>query len=468
MNETIDAGSTLKLYSARWVLPMSSGAIESGAVVVGGSRIVAVGGRTELAARFPEAVERDFQEAVILPGLVNCHSHLELTVMRGFLEREECDFKAWLQKLTKARLERMTPDDIRVSAAWGAVEAARAGVTCVADASDGAASSVAALREVGLRATVYQELFGPDARLAREQLEKLREKISSLREQETALVRVGVSPHAPYTVSGALLELATDYALGEDLPMMMHAAESRDESLFVGEGRGAFAENLARRGIEWHAPGVSTIQYLAARGLLAARPLLAHCVTVDDADIHTIKEAGASVAHCPKSNAKLGHGHAPFASFVANHLAVGLGSDSVASNNACDLLEEARFALLLARAVGRVERSGDEQGDARQLTAEDVLRVATVGGANALGLRGQTGALAEGLQADLVVVSLAGAHQQPVYDPSAALVFSSSARDVLLTLVAGREIYKDGRVTTVDEERLRARLSEIREKLASI
>lgn len=449
------------LYCARWVLPVVSAPLDDGAVAVEGSKIVGVGTRAELALQFPEAARRDFGEAAILPGFVNCHSHLELTALRGYLEAEEADFSAWLKKLTVARLERMTADDLYVSAAWGALEAARAGVTCLGDASDAAQPSMTALRDVGLRATVFQELFGPDARIAREQLEKLRERVAQLRGVETNLVRVGVSPHAPYTVSAPLLEAATLYALEESLPVMMHAAESAAETLLLREGRGPFAENLARRGIQWHAPRVSTVQYLDALGVLRARPLLAHCITVDDADIETLKRTGTSVAHCPKSNAKLGHGRAPFAAFIRHEISVGLGSDSVASNNTCDMLEEARFATLLARTTG----GDDRTGAARSVNAEDALRAATLGGARALGIESQTGALAVGLEADLAVVSLAGAHQQPIHDPSHALIFSSSARDVIATIVAGREIYRDGQVNTIDEPRLRARMKEIAEKV---
>lgn len=448
------------LYCAKWVLPVASAAINDGAVAVEDALIVGVGARHDLAARFLEAETREFGAAAILPGLVNAHSHLELTALRNYLEPEESDFFAWLRKLTVARLERMTPDDLYVSAAWGAVEAARAGVTSLGDASDSARTTLAALRDVGLRGTIYQEVFGPDARQAGEQMEKLRDEIEELRAGEDERVRVGVSPHAPYTVSAALLERVTDYALAEKLPMMMHAAESVAETEFMREGRGVFAEGLKRRDIQWHSPGVSTIQYLAALGVLDARPLLAHCIAVDEADVLTIKEKGARVAHCPKSNAKFGHGRAPFALFLRHELAVGFGSDSVASNNTCDILEEARFATLLARA------STGATSDGRTVDAADALSTATFGGARALGLETQTGALAEGMQADLAIVALDGVHQLPVYDPAAALVFASSGRDVLMTMVAGREVFRDGRVTTVDEEHLRARIKEIGRKLA--
>ena len=430
------------IYSARWVVSVSAAPIENGAVAVEGQRIAGVGPRTQIVERFPGFKVESLGEAIIFPGLVNLHTHLELTAMRSYLEHEETDFFAWLRKLTVARLELMTPDDIRVSATWGACEAARAGITCVGDASDSAMMSMMALRDVGLRGVVYQESFGPDARLAQENFEKLKTKVEQLRTVESDLLHAGVSPHAPYSVCGPQLELIADFARTEDLPLMMHAAESAAEEQFVRDGCGAFAEGLARRAIEWKAPGVSTIQYLQQVGVLDVQPLLAHCIRVDDRDIETLLATETKVAHCPKSNAKLGHGRAPFARFLEAGIAVGFGSDSVASNNTCDILEEARFATLMARAGGGF------------VPAVDALRVATFG-------RG----LSEGALADLAVVSLTGVHQLPSYDPIATLIFASSGRDVMLTVVAGQEVYRDGRVSNVDEDRLRARMIEISLKL---
>ncbi len=445
-----------RIYTARWVVPISAPPFADGAIAVTDTKIAAVGPRAEVCARFADARVTDFGAAVLMPGLVNCHSHLELTVMRGFLEDVEADFFAWLRKLTAARLFRMTADDLRVSATWGAIEAARAGVTTLGDASSAADASINALRTVGLRGTVFQEVFGPDTRMAGEQWAKSKEQLEALRAGASELVSVGASPHAPYTVSAPLLERITAYALDEHLPVMMHAAESEAESLLLREGRGPFAEDYARRGIEWRAPCVSPIRYLAEVGVIGARPLLAHCIRVDEADIELIGAAGASVAHCPQSNAKLGHGHAPYHRFAA--LRYGLGTDSVASNNACDLLAEARAAVLLGRAAAPEALS--------TLTAERALFDATRGGARALGLDGQTGALAAGMQADVIAVRLDGAHQLPVHEPASALVFASSGRDCLFTMVAGREIFRDGRVLTVDEERLRARAMEIGAQLA--
>src|SRR5918993_2678325 len=364
-----------KISCAGWVLRKTPEPMRDGAVAVEGTRVVGVGPRAELEERFPSAVVEDFGEAVILPGFVNCHTHLELTAMRGFLEPEEGDFFAWLRKLTIARNERMSAEDLYVSAAWGAIEAARAGVTCVGDASDSGATTMRALRDAGLRGVVYQEAFGPDARETAAKFDAAREKIERLRSGETALVTLGLSPHSPYTVAPALLELLARYSIDERLPLMMHAAESEAEQALMLEGGGIFAAAYAARGFAFDSPRTTTVRHLADTGVLDARPLLAHCVRVDGGDIELMRRHGAGVAHCPKSNAKLGHGRAPLAAMLGAGVNVGLGSDSVASNNVCDLLEESRFALLASRAAFESVEGG------RALDASDALRLLTRGGA---------------------------------------------------------------------------------------
>jgi cytosine/adenosine deaminase-related metal-dependent hydrolase len=456
-----------KIYLARWVLPIIAPAISEGAIVIDDSAIVSVGPRAEILSAFADVPHEDFGNAVILPGLINTHSHLELTVMRGFLEREEHDFFAWLMKLTFARFK-MTDEDLFVSAACGAIEAARAGITCLGDASSLAGNAMRALNEVGLRAIVYQESFGPDPKVAEESLSKLRSQLDRIRPGQTELVRAGVSPHAPYTVSAPQLEMISRLAIAENLPVMMHAAESQAEKTFMQNGEGFFATALGLRGIQWQAPGVSTMRYLSDHGVLDTKPLLAHCVNVDQDDLQLIKNANAGIAHCPKSNAKLRHGRAPFAEFVDQELNVGLGSDSVASNNVCDILEEARFATLLARAsVTDFNVSRSSSDPQTEVSATEALFAATLGGARALGLDHQVGALQSNMAADITIISLDGAHQQPVRDPHDAIVFCSSGRDVVLTMVAGKEVYRDNHVNTVDEENLRTRLESLRDKLDS-
>ncbi len=443
------------LYCASWIVPICSSPIKDGAIAVDYEHIKAVGPRDLVTEQFPSAQIQNFPDAAILPGFVNAHSHLELTAMRGFLDNEETDFGAWLKKLTIARQTRMTTDDLYVSAAWGACEAIRAGVTCVGDAATAGFESMNAVRDVGLRGTVFQESFGPDARLAHDNLATLTQQVLRLRKLENSRMRAGVSPHAPYTVSAPQLELIADFAKREQLPVMMHAAESHAEDLLLREGRGPFAEGLAARGISWTAKSVSTIRYLEQVHILETKPLLAHCINVDTQDIQSIAASGACVAHCPKSNARLGHGRAPLLELLRHKVVVGLGSDSVASNNTCDLLEEARFAMLIAR-IG----AGD-----KTLTTSEAIRLATVGGARALAPCGPVGELSPGSPADFAVVSLASTHQRPMYDPAATILNSSSGRDVLMTVVAGREVFREGRVTTADEVDLGERVKQVALKL---
>ena len=201
----------------------------------------------------------------------------------------------------------------------------------------------------------------------------------------------------------------------------------------IENGTGFFVDIFKKFELEWDSPRCSSMEFLDRTGILAARPLLAHCVTVSDSDIRLIRASGSRVAHCPKSNAKFGHGYAPLEKFLDAGIPVGLGSDSVASNNVCDLLEEARFAALSARS---------KAGSKRFVSARDVLSAATLGGAKALGLDESVGTLEAGKQADIAVVSLANTAQQPVNEVHAALVFASNARDVVLTIVGGTEIYR--------------------------
>lgn len=447
------------IYSADWVLPVSSPPIADGAVAVAGDMIVGVGPHAEVLETFPQSTQQKWPQAIVLPGLINTHTHLELTAMRGYLEKEESDFFSWLKKLTLARLFKLTADDLEVSAMWGACEAAKAGITCVGDASDSALTSMRALQQVGLRGIVFQESFGPDPQQLRENVEKLKNKVSELRTLESDLVRAGVSPHALYTVCAPQLESIAEFASTERLPLMMHAAESEAEELLLREGCGLFADNLISRGIPWNTPRCSVIEYLKQNDILDCKPLLAHCIRVDENDLEILLATESKVAHCPKSNAKLGHGVAPFARFLEKGITVGLGSDSVASNNTCDILEEARFATLLSRVNGAEQKSQTIVG------ANEVLAVATMGGARCLGLNNRIGALREGFQADFTIISLKGTHQCPTYDPFTSTIFSSSGRDVLLTVVNGREVYREGSVSGIDEDRLKARMEEIADKL---
>jgi cytosine/adenosine deaminase-related metal-dependent hydrolase len=365
----------MKILTADYVLPISSEPINNGAIAVENSKITAVGALSDVQEQFPRAESENFGEAVIMPGLVNCHSHLELSVMRGFADDVEDDFFKWLIKISVTRDQKLTAQDLETSAVLGAVEGLRAGVTCFGDIGRYGQAGFEALKKTGLRGVSFQETeFSPHNENAGEDFAKLKDKFLALKSTETTLVKAGISPHAPYTVSRRLFELIADYALAEQIKLSIHAAESQSEDDLMVTGTGAMADFYRERGIGWTPPKLSSIQYLSEIGILETQPLLAHCVRTTQKDFELIGESRAGIAHCPKSNAKFGHRIAPFEKFLDHQLRVGLGSDSVASNNTCDLLEEARFAVLTARA---------REDKKRLLMAREMVEALTLGGAKA-------------------------------------------------------------------------------------
>ncbi|CAN5814519.1 amidohydrolase [soil metagenome] len=447
----------MKIIAARYVLPISAEPIENGAVAIENDKIESVGTIEEISRNFPDSEIENFGEAAILPGLVNAHSHLEITAMRGYLDDVEDDFYAWLIKLTKGRAEHLTEADIKTAALFGALEGARAGVTCFGDIGRMGIAGFEALKKNGLRGIIFQETeFSPDDKTAVEDFEKLKTKFLELKETETNLVKIGISPHAPYTVGRKLFEKITDYAIARNIKISIHAAESLQEQALLETGTGFFSEVYKNYGFTWSNPNCSPVEYLDKIGVLQSQPLLAHCVNVSASDIDLIKKSGSKIAHCPKSNAKFGHGIAPLEKFLDKQIAVGFGSDSVASNNTCDILEEARFATLLARTRNDIKRF---------LTAKEIIETATLGGAKSLSLEKEIGTIKTGKQADLCVISLDNAAQMPVNDVYSALLFASNARDVILTMVAGKEIYKNGKANLIDEDTLKMELREIGNKL---
>ncbi|HEX5724461.1 MAG TPA: amidohydrolase family protein [Longimicrobiaceae bacterium] len=432
------------VYRAAWVLPVASEPLRGGAVLVGADgRIAAVAPAAALELP-PDAEVVELGEAALLPGLVNVHAHPELAAFRGALE--DLRFRDWILRLVGTRRAALGDADFEAAARWTMVEALRAGMTTVA-ATETSAAALGALREAGMRGIVYREVFGPDPRQADEAMCDLRRAVEGFRALETERVRVGVSPHAPYTVSDDLFRAVSEYAVAEGLPMAVHAAESVPERALVEHGGGDFAPGLRARGIETPVRGRSTLELFDRLGVLRARPLLIHCVTPGADDVARIADAGCAVAHCPVANARLGHGLAPYPELRAAGVRVGLGTDSVGSNNRLDLLEEARIASLLQRARLAAHDL---------LPAAELLRLCTLEGARALRLDDRVGTLEPGKDADLTAVSFAAPHVRPVHDPVAALFHAARGTDVVLTVVCGRVLYRGGQVLTLDEGRVRA------------
>jgi len=435
-------------YHARWVVPIATPPIADGIVAVDADRIAYVGPR----AAAPAGDDVTLGNVVLMPGLVNAHCHLELTAMRGFLE--DLDFRRWILRLTNARRAVLDRDALLDSARYGIEEGLLSGVTAYADTC---ASGVVmqAMREAGVRGTVYQEVFGPDPAQCAESIAGLRDAVAGLRYLETPLVKLGVSPHAPYTVSDELFRVTAALAREQHLPMAVHIAESELEQRLVVDASGSFADGLRRRGIAVDRRARTPIELLHALGVLERAPLLIHCVRVDPDDIGRIARSRSPVAHCPVSNAKLGHGVAPLDELLNAGVVVGLGSDSMASNNRMDLLEEARIALLAQRARARSSESP---------SAADVLALATIGGAAAIGIADVAGTLEEGKQADLSAFSLDGV--EPIHDPVAAAVFSLTASRARFVSVAGKVLVRDGMLVSPSLG-LADRMRELGDRLAS-
>lgn len=412
-------------------------------MAVDGGRIAWVGAGADA----PPGESVELGDAVLLPGLVNAHTHLELTALRGFLEN--LGFARWITRLQAVKKAVFDRERLLDAARLGLREGLMSGVTTYADTCD---SGVAldAMLEAGVRGIMYQEVFGPDPAAAPASMAELAIKIEALRGRATPLVRLGVSPHAPYTVSDALYRSVAEFAERDGLPIAVHIAEGQDEQDLVLGGSGVFADALRRRGIAVAARARSGIDLLALTGVLQRKPLLIHCVRVDATDIERIARAGCGLAHCPVSNAKLGHGIAPLQAMLDAGVAVGLGSDSMASNNQMDLLAESRAAILTQRiASGRHDA----------LDAEAALSLATIGGARALGLDDEIGSLEPGKSADLAAFPLSGT-RGPVHDPAAALVFALPGTFAKMVMVAGRELVRDSRLV-VQVPGLDARIDDI-------
>jgi 5-methylthioadenosine/S-adenosylhomocysteine deaminase len=420
-------------WHARWVVPIATPPVAHGTVVTEGDRIVWAGPR---AAAPPGGHDEELGDAILTPGLVNAHSHLNLTVMRGFLE--DLPFFEWVRTLTTACREVLTDDDFLDSATLGIAEGLANGVTTFADTEPGDAAFTAMLR-MGVRGIAYREVFGPDPIHCEASLATLRDQVEAMMPRATDLVRVGVSPHAPYSVSDALYRAVGTWAEERHLPVAVHIAEGEDEQQLVTRGEGRFADFLRGREIAVVPRADSPIALLRAAGLLRAGTLLIHGVRVSPDEVHGIARAGCGVAHCPASNARLGHGIAPLGEYLRAGARVGLGSDSVASNDRMDLLEEARLASTLQRTLTRRHDT---------VNARAALRLATLGGAEALRMDDEVGSLEIGKQADLVVWRLP-AHAAPYADPVSGLVFGARVTAERV-LVAGRELVRDGVVRGLD------------------
>jgi cytosine/adenosine deaminase-related metal-dependent hydrolase len=411
------------VLSADWVVPVEGPPIRDGAVEIDDATgtIAAVGPREELG----DSVH--YEEAVILPGFVNAHTHLEYDVYVGF--GDGLRFADWIG-LHVQRKARIGFEEMEAIARLGVLGCLGSGITTVGDCSfSGAAATACA--ELGLRGTIYLEVFGETDGSIAERFEPMRDRIAGLLSEN---VRLGISPHAPYT---STLELYAACAkLG--LPVATHLAESDDETEYLRTGRGgwaSFAEMLVPP------LGTTGIRALAEAGLLGSNVIAAHCVKADEEEIALLAEHDVAVAHCPRSNGILGCGVAPLTALREAGIRVCIATDSPASTPSFDMFDEMRAAIVAARA---------REGRPDALTAADALELATLGGASALGLDETLGSIVPGKQADLTVLSLADTPFIPWEDPVTGAVLGGAPQRVVATLVSGKPRYEKGGKTWLE------------------
>lgn len=425
MNETIDPkreGPARTLFAADWVLPVASSPIAEGAVLTEGATITRVGRARDLrAAGVDQVVE--LAGCLLMPGLVNAHTHLELSFLKGRLRPAE-SFAAWVEALV-GELLGTEEAEFAEAVRSGLVEGLESGITAVGDISR-TGLSWPLLAEAGLKGTVFLELLGFHPVMEREELSKFSAALEGMGAQQATARRVGITPHAPYSTSPRLYREASRLARQNGLPVALHVAETLEEELFVREAQGPFREMLERFGLwsgEFTPQGCSSVAYLGQLGVLQGA-LAVHCNTVDDQDISALKAAGARVAFCPGSNAWFGRSpRHRLPKLLEAGVGCALGTDSLASNSRLDLLAE----------MGICAEAHPE------LDLSAVLRLATLGAAEAIGLAEFCGSLEAGKAADLVALRLPAAHAE---EPLEWVVSEATGQDVALVMVDGAPVHR--------------------------
>ncbi len=416
---------------------------DPGAVVVQGDHIVAVGPEA-VAAQYSARETVDCAGQAVIPGLVNAHTHLPMTLLRGLADDRRLD--VWLLGyMMPVEREFVNPDFVRLGTLLACAEMIRSGVTCFADMYYFEEDVAWAVVEAGLRGLCTQTVLkfpSPDAASYEESLEASRDFIR--RWKGHPLVVPGVAPHAPYTCTEDILRACAELAVEFDVPLHIHIAETAQE-----------VEDSRRE------HGMPVVPWVKKQGVLEARVLAAHCVHIDAGEMRTLRNAGAGVAHNPTSNLKLSSGIAPVKQMLEVGLHVGIGTDGPASNNDLDMFEEMRLAALLAKGVS---------GDPTALPAKQALALATIEGARALHMGDITGSLEPGKRADIAIVNLSGLHQTPKFGHEAnaiyaQLVYTGKSSDVAHVLCNGRWLMRDRRLLTLDEGDLAVQAQEVAQQI---
>ncbi len=363
------------------------GQYNPGALAVIGDSIAAVGPEAEIRKEYQGKETIDCGGKVLMPGLINAHTHVPMTLLRGLADDLRLD--VWLMGyMMPVEREYVSPEFVRLGTSLGCAELIRSGVTTFNDMYYFEEDIAKATAAAGMRAVCGQTVLKfptPDANSYEDAMERARDYIK--RWKDHPLIVPSIAPHAPYTCTNEILHAATDLAMEFDVPLHIHIAETALE-----------VENMRNE------QGMPVVPYVKKLGLFEAKVIAAHCVHIDTGEMRTLLHAGAGVAHNPSSNLKLASGFAPVVKMLETGLNVGIGTDGAASNNDLDMFEEVRLAAFIAKAVNN---------DPTSLPASLALTMATRLGAQALHIGHLTGSLTPGRRADLILINIAPLHNSP-------------------------------------------------------
>lgn len=416
-----------------------SAPIKNGAVAVANGQIAAVGPAEELLEVGQPGDVLNAGNCLILPGLVNTHSHLAMTLLRGIAD--DLPLMQWLEDhIWPVEKEQMNRETVHLGTELAAAEQLLAGVTTTTDMYFFADEVSAVLADAGMRGVVAESLIGiptPRCATTEDMLDKQRDLLEKY--QNHPLITPSVAAHAPYSVQASDLVAEAELAEAFEVPMQIHLSETSWE-----------VEKLLEE------KGLSPVAYLANLGVLSERTVAAHCVHVSPEDIELLTEFEAGVSHNPVSNLKLASGISPVPALLEGGVKLGLGTDGTASNNTLDLLRDMQLAALLHKGIS---------GDPTALPARTMLELLTVRGAEVLGLGERIGTLSEGRDADLICVSIDGPHTAPMYDPFSHMAFAARASDVRHVMVRGAVLVRNRELKTLDRERIEAQAREFSESI---
>lgn len=417
---------------------------ENGAVAVRGDAIVDAGENNSILQKYSAEEIMDCHGKVLLPGLINAHTHVPMTLLRGLADDLRLD--VWLQGyMWPVEREFVSPDFVRLGTLLACAEMIRSGITCFADMYYFEEYVAQATVEAGMRGLCSQSILKfptPDARAYDDSLALTREFI--MKWNHHPLITPSVAPHAPYTCTPEILRATSILANEFDVPLHTHLAET---SLEVENSRNEY--------------GMPVIPYVKKQGMLDAKVLAAHCVHIDEGEMRTLLHAGAGVAHNPSSNMKLASGFAPVQKMLDAGLNVGIGTDGPASNNDLDMFEEIRLAAFMAKVVNSNPTS---------LPASQALSMGTRLGANALHLGSIIGTIEPGKKADLILVNISSIHNSPRFrrendNVSAQIVYAGKASDVTDVMVNGKWLMQDRNLLTLNEKELLLAAQEYAQKI---